>query len=84
MVKSIESAVTILKNSGRPITSVCSASALFICFITLASPKLEDKTMIEVKSIMLNRGKTFLRKLEESRHVIAKHAMPFITDGCVS
>lgn len=40
--------------------------------------------MTEVKSIMLNRGQIFLRKLEESRHVIAKHAMPFITDGCVS
>jgi len=61
---------------------VCSASALFICFITLASPKLEDKTMTEVKSIMLERGKTFLQKLEASRYVIAKHAMPFITDGC--
>jgi translation initiation factor eIF-2B subunit alpha len=40
--------------------------------------------MDEVKSIMLNRGQIFLQKLEESRHVIAKHAMPFITDGCVS
>lgn len=84
LVNTIKSAVTILKDSGKPITSVCSASELFVCFITLASPKLEDKTMDEVKSIMLNRGKTFLCKLEESRHVIAKHAMPFITDGCVS
>lgn len=84
MVNTIKSAVTELKKSGKPITSVCSASDLFICFITLASPKLEDKTMDEVKTIMFTRGQIFLRKLEESRHVIAKHAMPFITDGCVS
>lgn len=84
LVNTIKSAVTALKSSGKPITSVCSASDLFICFITLASPKLEDKTMDEVKSIMLNRGQIFLQKLQESRHVIAKHAMPFITDGCVS
>lgn len=84
LVNTIKSAVTILKNSGKPITSVCSASELFICFITLASPKLEDKTMSEVKSIMLNRGQIFLKKLEESRHIIAKHALPFISDGCVS
>lgn len=83
LVNTIKSAVNTLKNSGKPITSVCSACELFICFITLASPKLEDKTMDEVKSIMLNRGNVFLRKLEESRHVIAKHALPFITDGCV-
>lgn len=84
LVNTIKSAVTTLKNSGKPITSVCSASELFICFITLASPKLESKTMDEVKTIMLNRGQIFLRKLEESRHVIAKHALPFISDGCVS
>lgn len=40
--------------------------------------------MDEVKTIMLNRGQIFLQKLEESRHVIAKHALPFISDGCVS
>lgn len=72
----------ILIDSGKPITSICSASELFICFITLASPKLDDKSMSEVKSIMLNRGQIFLKKLEESRHVIARHALPFITDGC--
>lgn len=84
LVNTIKLAVNTLKESGKPITSVCSACELFICFITLASPKLEDKTMDEVKTIMLNRGNVFLKKLEESRHVIAKHAMPFITDGCVS
>lgn len=84
LVNTIKSAVTILKNSGKPITSVCSASELFICFITLASPKLEDKPMGEVKIAMLHRGQIFLKKLEESRHIIAKHALPFITDGCVS
>lgn len=83
LVNTIKMAVSALKNSGKPITSINSASELFICFITLASPKLEDKTMDEVKSIMLNRGQIFLRKLEESRLVIAKHATPFITDGCV-
>lgn len=83
LVNTIKSAVTALKNSGKPITSVCSASELFICFITLSSSKLEDKKMDEVKSIMLNRGQIFLKKLQESRHVIAKHAVPFINDGCV-
>lgn len=44
---------------------------------------LEDKTMDEVKKIMLNRGHSFLRKLLDSRNVIAKYAVDFITDGCV-
>jgi translation initiation factor eIF-2B subunit alpha len=81
-VNTIKSAITVLKKCGKPITSICSSCELFICFITLASPKLEDKTLDEVKKIMLNRGHSFLRKLLDSRGVIANHAVPFIIDGC--
>lgn len=84
LVEQIKEAIKVLKNCGKPITAVCSSCELFICFITLASPKLEDKTMDEVKSIMLNRGHCFLKKLLDSRNVIAKYAVDFITNGCVS
>jgi len=40
--------------------------------------------MEEVKEIMVNRGKVFLDKLLKARSVIAKQAVQFITDGCVS
>lgn len=83
LVDTIKEAIKVLKNCGKPITAVVSACDLFICFITLASPMLEDKTMDEVKKIMLNRGHSFLRKLLDSRNVIAKYAVDFITDGCV-
>lgn len=84
LVDTIKEAIKVLRNCGKPITAVCSSCELFICFITLASPKLEDKTMDEVKTIMLNRGHSFLKKLLDSRNVIAKYGVDFITDGCVS
>lgn len=84
LVDTIKEAIKVLRNCGKPITAVCSSCELFICFITLASPKLEDKTMDEVKTIMLNRGHSFLKKLLDSRNVIARYAVDFITDGCVS
>lgn len=83
LVDTIKEAIKVLKNCGKPITAVVSSCDLFICFITLASPMLEDKTMDEVKKIMLNRGHSFLRKLLDSRNAIAKYAVDFITDGCV-
>jgi translation initiation factor eIF-2B subunit alpha len=37
--------------------------------------------MNEVKQIMTNRGKSFLKKLLDSRNVIAEHAADFVTNG---
>lgn len=37
----------------------------------------------ECKSIMVHRGKMFLKKLEESRGKVAEQANRFIIDGCV-
>lgn len=69
-----------MRNTDKPMTSVVSGSELFSRFITLA--KFDDKTMDEVREIMLSRGKSFLAKLLESRNVVAKQATSFISDGC--
>ncbi|XP_058456076.1 translation initiation factor eIF-2B subunit alpha [Malaya genurostris] len=76
----IQAAVQSMRNTDKPMTSVVSGSELFSRFITLA--KFDDKTMDEVRQIMLSRGKTFLDKLLESRHIVAKQACGFISDGC--
>ncbi|CAO1430400.1 unnamed protein product [Diamesa hyperborea] len=81
LVNTIKSAIAVIRNSDKPITSVVSACELFICFITLAF-NLDDTPMDEIKKIMLNRGQIFLKKLLASRNVISKFAMPFISDGC--
>lgn len=70
-----------MRDTDKPMTSVVSGTELFSRFITLA--KFDDKTMDEVRDIMLKRGKMFLTKLLESRNVIAKQAIAFISDGCV-
>lgn len=82
-----------------PVTAVVSGSELFLRFITLtkledkvrksktlfldSSNNLYLQPMTEIKSIMLNRGEIFLKKLNESRKTIAKFAAPFITSSCV-
>lgn len=76
----IQAAVQSMRNTDKPMTSVVSGSELFSRFITLA--KFDDKTMDEVREIMLSRGKSFLAKLLESRNVVAKQATSFISDGC--
>ncbi|XP_058811971.1 translation initiation factor eIF-2B subunit alpha [Topomyia yanbarensis] len=76
----IQAAVQSMRNTNKPMTSVVSGSELFSRFITLA--KFDDKTMAEVRQIMLSRGKLFLDKLLESRHILAKQATGFISDGC--
>lgn len=76
----IQSAVRAMRDTDKPMTSVVSGTELFSRFITLA--KFDDKTMDEVRDIMLSRGKMFLAKLLESRNVIAKQAITFISDGC--
>ncbi|XP_052866550.1 translation initiation factor eIF-2B subunit alpha [Anopheles cruzii] len=76
----IQSAVSAMRHTDKPMTSVVSGTELFSRFITLA--KFDDKTMDEVRDIMLTRGKMFLTKLLESRNVIAKQAITFINDGC--
>ncbi|XP_049537885.1 translation initiation factor eIF-2B subunit alpha [Anopheles darlingi] len=76
----IQSAVRAMRDTDKPMTSVVSGTELFSRFITLA--KFDDKTMDEVRDIMLRRGKMFLTKLLESRNVIAKQAIAFINDGC--
>lgn len=42
------------------------------------------QTFDECKKIMLARGKLFLKRLDEARGKIVKHALKFIVDGCVS
>ncbi|XP_049285952.1 translation initiation factor eIF-2B subunit alpha isoform X2 [Anopheles funestus] len=76
----LQAAVGAMRKTDKPMTSVVSGTELFSRFITLA--KFDDKTMDEVREIMLNRGKMFLEKLLESRNVIAKQAITFITEGC--
>uniref|UniRef100_A0A8D8JD74 Translation initiation factor eIF2B subunit alpha n=3 Tax=Culex pipiens TaxID=7175 RepID=A0A8D8JD74_CULPI len=76
----IQAAVQSMRNTDKPMTSVVSGSELFSRFITLA--KFDDKTMAEVRQIMLSRGKIFLEKLLDSRSVVAHRATSFIRDGC--
>ncbi|XP_053681038.1 translation initiation factor eIF-2B subunit alpha [Anopheles nili] len=76
----IQAAVSAMRKTDKPITSVVSGTELFSRFITLA--KFDDKTMDEVREIMLRRGKMFLAKLLESRNVIGRQALAFINDGC--
>lgn len=71
-----------MRQTDQPITAIVSGSELFSRFITLG--KFDDKTVDECKAIMLNRGQIFLKKLKESRQIVAKKASHFITDGCVS
>lgn len=78
----IQSAVKIMRKTDHPITAIVSGSELFSRFITLG--KFDDKTMDECKEIMLHRGQVFLKKLLETRKIIATQGSQFITDGCVS
>lgn len=70
-----------MRQTDYPITSVVSGCELFSRFITLG--KFDDKTMEECKQIMVHRGQIFLKKLLESRNIVAKQGGQFITDGCV-
>lgn len=70
-----------MRNSDYPITAVVSGSELFSRFITLG--KFDDKTMDECKEIMVHRGQLFLKKLLDSRKVIAIKGAKYINDGCV-
>lgn len=78
----IQNAVKAMRNSDYPITAVVSGSELFSRFITLG--KFDDKTMAECKEIMVHRGQVFLKKLLDSRRVIAIKGAQYINDGCVS
>ncbi len=77
----IRNAVKAMRNSDYPITAVVSGSELFSRFITLG--KFDDKTMDECKEIMVHRGQVFLKKLLDSRSVIAIKGAQYINDGCV-
>ncbi|KAG4067846.1 hypothetical protein HA402_010532 [Bradysia odoriphaga] len=76
----IRNAVKAMRNSDYPITAVVSGSELFSRFITLG--KFDDKTMDECKEIMVHRGQVFLKKLLDSRSVIAVKGAQYINDGC--
>ncbi|XP_063707320.1 translation initiation factor eIF2B subunit alpha [Culicoides brevitarsis] len=76
----IQSTVTSLKATDKPITAIVSGSELFSRFITLG--KFDDKTMDECQAIMVQRGKVFLARLLECRKAIAQQGSQFITDGC--
>lgn len=78
----IRNAVKAMRSSDYPITAVVSGSELFSRFITLG--KFDDKTMDECKEIMVHRGQVFLKKLLDSRRVIAIKGAQYINDGCVS
>ncbi|XP_044729888.1 translation initiation factor eIF-2B subunit alpha [Chrysoperla carnea] len=73
-------AVETMRNTNYPVTAVSSGCELFLRFITLA--KLDTNTFDECKSIMVQRGKMFLIKLEEARGKVARLATQFIIDGC--
>lgn len=72
-------AVAAMRNTDLSIAAIVSAGELFCRFITLS---LDDKHMEECRQIMLNRGKIFLTKLQNSRQVISQQAQRFISDGC--
>ncbi|EDW39284.1 GL13494 [Drosophila persimilis] len=72
-------AVAAMRNTDLSIAAIVSAGELFCRFITLS---LDDKHMEECRLIMLNRGKIFLDKLDNSRQVIGQQAQRFISDGC--
>ncbi|XP_017140959.1 translation initiation factor eIF-2B subunit alpha [Drosophila miranda] len=72
-------AVAAMRNTDLSIAAIVSAGELFCRFITLS---LDDKHMEECRLIMLNRGKIFLYKLDNSRQVIGQQAQRFISDGC--
>uniref|UniRef100_A0A336KMY5 Translation initiation factor eIF2B subunit alpha n=1 Tax=Culicoides sonorensis TaxID=179676 RepID=A0A336KMY5_CULSO len=76
----IQSTVTSLKETEKPITAIVSGSELFSRFITLG--KFDDKTMDECQAFMVERGKAFLNRLLECRKTIAQQGAQFITDGC--
>lgn len=69
-----------MRTTEESISSVVSGSELFSRFITLG--KFDDKTMDQCKQIMVQRGKTFLKKLLEARHTIARQGAQFVIDGC--
>lgn len=54
------------------------------CPIGLALPFLNFQGYEDCEQVMLQRGRTFLEALLEARGKVAKQALPFIGDGCVS
>jgi translation initiation factor eIF-2B subunit alpha len=77
----LKNAENIMKNSEKPVTAIVSASELFSRFITFTS--LDKGPMEQLRKLMLDRGKTFLKKLLESRAIIARQGAQFIYDDCV-
>lgn len=76
----LKSATDVLVNTDcNSITSILSGSELFLRFITLAS--LEHNDFKKVKSILIERGEIFLKKVSSSREKIGKLGMPFLNDG---
>lgn len=61
------------------VTSVKSASLLFLRFITLTS--LDQEDFGECKRVLCQRGKTFLETVSNARNVIAKLCLPYILNN---
>ncbi|KAK7792070.1 hypothetical protein R5R35_007102 [Gryllus longicercus] len=68
-----------MRNTDYPTTAVVSGCELFSRFVTLTN--LDTASFGECKTIMLQRGEFFLKKLGLSRGKIAKLANNFIVDG---
>ncbi|KOB67758.1 EIF2B-alpha protein [Operophtera brumata] len=76
----LQLAVDVMRNCDQPVTAINSCCELFMRFITYT--KLDEKSFEDTKQIMLQRGRTFLDRLLQSRAKIAKAALPFVRDGC--
>ncbi|CAD5112073.1 unnamed protein product [Dimorphilus gyrociliatus] len=71
-------AIDEIKNTDTMVTSISSASELFLRFITLTT---FENPFEECKKTLIERGKMFLEEAKKSREKIAILGEPFITDG---
>jgi len=82
LLESLKLCMKVVKDASSSSTSVQSGCELFVRFITLlARSLLEDKDFQKSKQVMVERGMTYLKRVELSRGKIAQLCKPFIRDG---
>ncbi|KAI6205216.1 hypothetical protein M3Y94_00767700 [Aphelenchoides besseyi] len=78
----LDIAVNNLLESEDYSASVQSASELFLRFISLVRKDENDNAnMEELMKIYKHRGEQFIKRISESRTMIARHAIPFIQNN---
>lgn len=73
LYENMRRAIAIMRNTDYPTTAVASGSELFLRFVTLVS--LDKEPFVECKREMVQRGRVFLRKLDESREKSLKQLL---------